>query len=230
MIRREPEKEYKVAVMFYHKDLKGKYERRWMDKCVASMENQSFKDYDVFELNYSDNSSDTLFDLVDRGIAFPKQYLTIYKPLKNHVEAMNYLLDFLFKDHNYDIVANTNLDDAYHSDRLIKEVQEIKQGYELVGTNFLHIRENDKKQDQVIHKCKFDEMNIKDELNKENNILCHPSIMYSREFWLQYGPYPDTIPREDLDLWKVAVNKGAKITIIPEFLTFYRRHANQICK
>ena len=224
--------QHKLAVMFYHKDLKNKYQRRWMDKCVSSIENQSYKDYDVFELNYSSTNTDTLTDLIDRATAFPNKHFIIYKPLNNHVDAMNYLLDYIFTKHSYTAVANTNVDDFYHSNRLVKQLEEIKNGWELVSTNFLHIRENEKLQDQIIHACKFDQLNIKEELNKDNNILCHPSIMYSKTFYEKFGPspYKGSPPTEDIDLWKYAINNGAKMFIIPEYLCYYRRHSAQICK
>jgi hypothetical protein len=50
----------------------------------------------------------------------------------------------------------------------------------------------------------------------------------SKKFWEGNRYVPDEIPREDLLLWKRAVNNGYKFYIHPDELLFYRLHENQV--
>lgn len=223
MLRRQPEKEYKCCVIFYHQNLKGKYKQEWMSECVESIEKQTYKNFDVLELNYG-TTLDKLKDLIGRPAKFPNQYLTLYKKQKNHIHAMNYLLDYAFNNLEYDVVFNTNLDDKFHQDRFIKQLEYVKSEYELVSSNFIHIDENN----TIKHLFKMSELNIKDELNRDHNILAHPVITFTKEFWNKYKYYEDRLQVEDLLLWKKAINNNAKIAIVPEYLLMYRLHPQQI--
>lgn len=223
MIRRELEKEYKSCVIFYHQNLKGKYKQAWMLECVESIERQTYKNFDVVELNYG-STFDNLKDLIGRAPLFPNKYLTIYKKQKNHIHAMNYLLDYTFNELSYDVVFNTNLDDKFHQDRLIKQLELIKNGYELISSNFIHINEDNTPK----HFFKMSELNIKQELENGHNILAHPVMAFTKEFWNKCKYYEDKLQVEDLLLWQKAVNLGIKIEIVPEYLLFYRLHSQQI--
>ena len=70
--------------------------------------------------------------------------------------------------------------------------------------------------------------NIKNELDSNHNVISHPSVAYSRNFW-ENNKYDITkTPEEDLDLWKRASGENYKFYIIPEFLLTYRIHENQV--
>lgn len=228
MIRRPAQEKYKCGVIFYHKGLKNKYKQHWMEKCVHSIEAQTYTEFDVFELNYGDDL-DTLKDLIGRPTHFSpqQQHVLLFKPFDNHIEAMNYLLDYLFKHHHYDIIFNTNLDDSYHQERFVKQINAVASGYDLVSSNFMHFKE-DGPQTKLVHMLKFDDLNIKDELSRDHNVLCHPVIAYTKNFWSTAGPYENKLQVEDLLLWKKALNLNLKITVLPEFLCYYLIHPQQI--
>jgi hypothetical protein len=69
---------------------------------------------------------------------------------------------------------------------------------------------------------------IKKELEAGHNVIAHPCVAYTKDFWLKHGPYTNTIPREDFLLWKSSLAAGAKLHIVPEILLHYRIHENQI--
>ena len=37
----------KVGVVIYHKDIDKIYDSRWVDKCLESIKNQTFSDYQI---------------------------------------------------------------------------------------------------------------------------------------------------------------------------------------
>lgn len=226
MIRRLDSKVYKCAVIFYHKNISSIYKKDWIDKSVASIEKQTFKQFDSWELNYG-NDRICLAQILDRKLELPNLH-TIHKPLVNHVDAMNYLLDRLFKDEGYDVVFNTNLDDTFHHNRFLHQIEMVRAGYDLVSSNFFHVKEIEGNY-RIIHSLNFSSVDIRTELLIHNhNICCHPVICFTKNFWEKYGPYTGQIPTEDLTLWKYAVEKGAKIGIVPEYLCNYLIHDNQI--
>ena len=51
----------KYAVILFHKNIKKLYKWRWIEKCLHSILNQSYKNYDIFEINYGGSEYD-LFD------------------------------------------------------------------------------------------------------------------------------------------------------------------------
>ena len=116
----------RIAVIVYHSNAESIYPIQWIQDCVKSIYNQTYRNFDVIELNYGEGA---------------KQYTKgeFHKILmRNHIEAMNYLIDLCFAS-GYDAVANTNIDDTYDSSRIEVQMDAIKQGYQLVSSNFRYI-------------------------------------------------------------------------------------------
>lgn len=236
MRRREKKEPAKYGVIFFHKNALSTYEQHWVDKCVRSIEYQNYlknnlESFYIYDLNYGNKNIKSLAEITNRRLSFINDnYFFMAKEFENHVLAQNFLLDTAFKEHELDVVFNTNIDDYYSPKRFEMEISWIMNGYDLVSCDFQYIRENASHYDEVVQQIKVSHLNINNNLREENNIICHPGVAYTRDFWLKHGPYPNNIPREDLDLWKKAVNNGANIGIVPEVLVSYRRHKNQICK
>lgn len=205
----------KLGVLIYHKDIYQIYDKRWVDKCIDSIMEQTVNGFNVYELCYSE----------DRLQLFSGFNYT-HKPMPNHIHAMNYVLDQAFED-GCDIVMNVNLDDFYHASRFEKQIKAIKAGYDLVSSNFQHVEERDGA-DDLGQMFDFANLSIHEEFNKGHNVLCHPSIAYSRKFWETNKYYDvDRLGDEDFQLWKKALNNGSKIHIIPEVLCYYRQSPKQ---
>jgi len=217
----------RVGVILYHKNIE-KYKKHWIDKCVSSIELQTYQNFDVCELCYGDTVV-TVADHIERVPEFPN-YKFHSLPLPNHVHAQNSLLDACFKHNDYDYVFNINVDDYYDRRRFECQLTMIEQGYDLVASNFQHVEEGPNGYDVVGYTFPASKYSVGEELMRDHNVIGHSSVCYSRNFWLTYGPYPDSIPTEDLLLWKLAVSRGAVIGIYPEVLMYYRRHNQQICK
>lgn len=199
----------KVACIIFHKNT-SRYPAQWVEKCINSIKNQTFKNFTVFEVDYG-NSNTQIYE----GSIFESL------ELKNHAVAHNYLLDKVF-GLGYDIAMNVNLDDFYDVKRFELQVAKIKEGYELVSSNFYVIDERE----NVVKTNVFHNLNFFEEAEKGHNIIAHPSCCYSKKFWDNCTKLIDTeIPRDDFELWKRTFIKGEnKFCILPEFLLYYRVH------
>lgn len=209
----------KVSVIVYHKNITNLYKKEWIEKSFNSILDQSYQDFTIYELNYGGDD----FKLY-REYKNSKNYHYYKIEMKNHAEAMNFLLNECIQD-GYDVVFNTNLDDISHKNRFDIQLKYIKKGYDLVSSNFIYIDGDDKE----TLKMTFSESDIKKELDRNNNVICHPGVCYSRNF-LEKNRYITTeIPEEDLLLWKRTVD-NYKFFITPEYLINYRIHNNQVTK
>lgn len=212
----------KSAVILYHKNINKIYKSEWIEECIQSIVNQTYKDYFVYDLNYGgdDFNFSNYFD--------KSNYKFLSESLENHAEAMNYLFDKCIED-DMDCVFNINLDDCYDLNRFDIQLGKIKEGYDIVSSNFKYIGEVKFNgwggQDEF--KCHFyKDLDIKDRLEVDN-IIGHPSVCYSRNFINKNKYIPSEIPKEDWELWKRTSGKF-KFYICEEFLLFYRIHGEQI--
>jgi len=209
----------KVAVIIYHSNASKIYKKEWIDKCIDSIRNQTFQDFDVFELNYGGKYTHYCSSIGNNQTL-------IVNPFANHIQAMNYLIDRCLLQ-GYDIIFNTNLDDCYAPDRFAKQILAIHNGAQLVSSNFNYFndeRGNFKQMDMARYG------NIGVQLRRGHNVLAHPVIAYHKSFFDGGLKYNDLLGYEDKDLWQRADKLGKKMVILPDYLLNYRIHENQITK
>ncbi len=202
----------KLALISYHKNLDTFCEKRLVTEYKNSVLNQTYKDFDVFEVCYGGK---------EQRIFQNSRYE--YKEFPTFVHCMNYMLDTLFEN-GYDAVLNSNVDDKNSVDRIERQVPYLEMGYEIVSSNFALVREG-----LLTHVHHFEHLDIETELNRNHNILCHPVIAYSRSFWERHRYIPEDIPFEDMLLWKKAI-KDTKMIILPQILLFQNLHSNSVCQ
>lgn len=204
----------KSAVIVYHKNANKIYKQEWIDKCIDSVMNQTYKSFDIFELNYGNVDK-----FYTRGYHFKTDF-------SNHIVAMNYLIEICLS-RGYDIIFNTNLDDYYEPIRLEKQIKAIQNGAHLVSSNFHYFN------DERGHFKRMDMQrygNIAIQFRRNHNLIAHPVVAYSKDFFKEGLRYNDLLGYEDLDLWKRAYEIGKRIVILPDYLLHYRIHENQITK
>lgn len=202
----------KVALISYHKNAEKLYEKSWVDEYRYSILNQTYKSFDIFELEYSGGN----FRIFENSNYHSKEF-------PSFVYALNYLLDCIFFM-GYDCIGNSNVDDVYSLDRLEKQLPYVEQGFDIISSNFALTQDG-----QVVQANIFDKMNLPLELENNNNIICHPSIIYTRNFWRSYRYVPEQQPREDMMLWQRAI-KTHKFFIHPDILLYHRLHDNSVCQ
>lgn len=203
----------RVALISYHKNIDALYPKAWIDRHRNSVMNQTYKDFDIYELDYGGDGNQIFKDSFYDSRVFP-----------TFIHAMNYMLDHIFNELNYDAVANLNCDDWYDKRRLEIQLPFISQGYDIVSSNFALIR-----REKEFLRHRFHNMDIEKELSKSNNIIAHPSVVYSKNFWKNMRYKPEEIPFEDMKLWKRALMMGHRIKIVEECLLFHTIHENSVC-
>lgn len=202
----------KAAAILFHK-YAHKYNPVWIAKCINSLQNQTYKGVDFFEVDYGGEHTQL----------YPGSSFASTNHLKNHAEAHNWLLDKVF-DHDYDCAFNINIDDIYSFDRFEKQIPFIAQGYDVISSNFYHINEGGR----LVNSLAMDQKNPQLEARKGHNIIAHPVCCYSKNFWQNCTKLnPSEIPKDDFELWKRSYGKF-KFIILPEFLLYYRVHASKV--
>lgn len=207
----------KIGVIFYHSNINNIYSFGWIKECFESIIKQSYNDFSIYELNYGDDN----FRL-SRHFDFNKEYHYYQEKFSNHADAMNFVLNKAVED-GCDYVFNTNMDDRYHIDRFKNQIAVAIDGYDIVSSNFVYIDRDGNKGKEF----NFSNVDIKESLKSDHNVIAHPSVCYSKKFIIENKYDSNRIPREDLELWKSTVN-GYKYFICPEYLLEYRIHDNQI--
>jgi len=186
-----------------------------VDQCFETIRNQTYKDFDVFELDYGGTNRQAY-----KGSNFES------KPLANHAEAHNYLLDKVFSM-DYDCAFNTNIDDYYSYNRFEEQIPWIERAYDVVSSNFVRFTEGK----IGFHYLNFAGMDYVKEAAKGHNIMAHPVLCYSRHFWLNCDKLnPKLIPFDDFECWKSAYKKGFKFIILQDYLLYQRVHNNNVSK
>ncbi len=204
----------KCALLSYHKNLLELYPKSWIEQYKQSIINQTYKHFDIWEINYG-GGEELIFE--ENSNFASMQFPTF-------VHVLSFALDSLFQM-GYDCVANTNCDDYYSYNRLEKQIPYMEQGYDICSSNFSLIID-----DKVTHTHKFHNLDIKSELRRGHNPICHPAVCYSKEFWKNNRYVPEQIPFEDMLLWQRAINRGSRFIILEDVLCYHRLHSNSVCQ
>jgi hypothetical protein len=209
----------RTALICYHKNVFTNYDRNWINQYKLSVLNQTCQDFDIYELNYGGGSS--------RIFGTSKNFISY--PFPSFVHGMNYLLTGLFFPANeryaYDAVFNTNVDDYYDHSRVEKQMQSLRDGYDIVSSNFVIISPDGTETTRT----QYDHMSTQGEILRDHNIIGHPGVAYSRKFWKANRYDPMEVPYEDLRLWQRTVH-DFRFKILPDYLFYYRQHPNSVCQ
>lgn len=217
-------KPIKACCILYHKNIDKIYNKRWVNKCIDTILKQTYNNFDLLELNYG-GESDSILEEHDK---LKHNHKLISIKMENHAEAMNYLLDKVFIEGDYDICFNVNLDDYYNLNRFEESIKLIKEGYDIVSSEYKFVTEKDGV-DIVGPIAGLSKDTIPNLFMRDITPMAHPAVCYTRNFWVKHGKYvPSEIPNEDKFLWIRSYNNGAKMYIIKEPLLYYRLHDKQI--
>lgn len=201
----------KSALIVYHKNLFSIYQASWISEFKESILNQTYKDFDIYELDYGGGNNRIFENSNYESKEFP-----------SFVYALNYLLEQLREQ--YDCVLNSNVDDYYSLDRVEKQVRQIQHGFDIVSSNFSLVENRN-----ITLTHQFHNLNIPLELSNNHNCICHPVVAYSKNFLMNNRYVPEQIPLEDLMLWQRTVKKFNFI-ILPDVLCYHRLHEQSVCQ
>lgn len=209
----------KCGVILFHKNIKTLYQKRWVDRCLESIINQTHSNYTCYEINYGADDYSLIDDYGLKGKFYSNE-------MSNHAEAMNFIIDKSFED-GCDVIFNINLDDYYDIHRFTKQLIGIEKGYDVVSSDFVYVHERGNL-DIIEEYLVTSDRDIKYELDRGNNVVAHPVVCFNKRFWESNRYIPSEIPKEDLNIWIRGINSGFKFFIIRDILLYYRIHNKQI--
>ena len=206
----------KLGIVLFHKNISDIYPKRWVDKCINTLKNQDVDNVEItfYEINYGSDKKRLVADSI---------FYNIEKI--NYADAMNFIITKAFED-GCEYIFNTNLDDFYSHNRIDTQLKYLKDGFDIVSSDFCYIDLDDK----VTLTLNMSQHPIEASFDKNHNVIAHPCVGMSKNFWNDTNNRYDInkTPEEDFDLWKRAIKRGYKFYIIDEILLHYRIHSNQI--
>lgn len=126
----------KIACVIYHSNIYEKYKKDWIIDFFHSIHSQTFQDFDIIECCY-DNSNLNLIEMLKESKLFTnKKHIFLNKNFKSNFECEKYLFEYIFNDLDYDVCINTNIDDIYNEDRFKIQIESIKNGADIVSSNY----------------------------------------------------------------------------------------------
>ncbi len=222
----------KIGIIIYHKNIMSYIDTHIIKKCLESIENQTYKKFDVLELDYS---KDDQFDITIKSLGYlkdrPRKYFR--KQFDNHIEAMNFLLDKAFNELGYNIIFNINLDDIYHERRFEKQLRMVVcDNYDLVGSNYtlLKIEDYGKKSLKDIKLIKNKtptQQQLKIKFNKNKLVIPLSSMCITKKAWKMIGKIIHIPSLESIGMCRSIFNNKGKIGICYDNLLTYRIHNKQ---
>jgi len=221
----------KIGVVIYHRNILTKYDPEWTYNCLEKIENQSFKNFSIVELNFGGDSV--------RLYEGDKESHFYSEEINNLGSAISRAFDICFNDLDFDLIFNINLDDDYSLDRFEKQLEcIIRTDCDVVTSNF-HFTDSNLSVETTTNFCHgiydVDIQNkiIDFEFSRNHNIIGFPVCLFTKKFWKKWGGLPSdesSKGREDFDMWIRARNEGCRFYIMEEPLFKYRIHNSNISK
>lgn len=221
----------KIGVVIYHRNILTKYNPDWIYSCISKIENQTFGNFIIVELNFGGDS--------ERLYNGEKESYFYSEKIDNLGQALNRSFDLCFNKHNLDLVFNINLDDDYTLDRFEKQLECLSKTKADVITSNFYFADSEL---NVTNETSFcigvtdvaaQNRIIDREFSKNHNIVGFPVCLFTKNFWQKNDGFPSSNEargREDFDLWIKARKNGCNFYIIEEPLFKYRIHNSNISK
>lgn len=210
-----------LAVILFHADIHKIYKKEWINECLSSLQNQTIKNFKVYEFCYGHETIDRIWQHPSGDI----RYGYYHSPMPNHVFAENSAIQIAYND-GFDYFFIVNLDDLYTPRRIEKQLEALNNGYDLISSDFIRFWEDDRQET-----FKMSKLNFGAESQKDHNIIAHPVVAFNRKFWETCRFFDvNAIPKEDFDMWKKAAIKNMKFFIVPEVLLYHRVHSQNVSR
>jgi len=221
----------RVAVVIYHRNIFTKYDPEWTYNCIEKIKEQTYKDFSIVELNFGGDGT-----VVYQGER-PHHFYS--EKIDNLGQAINRAFDICFRELNFDLAFNINLDDDYDTSRFELQLECLRRtGADVVTSNFKFVDQNLNGNATTqfcigVHDILEQNRIIDMQFSIGNNIIGFPVCLFTRNFWIGNDGLPSkdsSKGREDFDLWIDARRRGYKFYIMEKLLFKYRVHNNSISK
>lgn len=191
----------------------------YLREAIESILNQSFPDYEFIIVN--DGSRDDIKNIIrsyqDHRIVFIDNETNI-----GLTKSLNKAL--CVAQGKY--IARMDADDISYKHRLEKQYKYMEKHREIdiLGAWIYDGKHVEKTDGRISSECRKVRMLFK------NAGIMHPTAFIRREFLIEHSIiYDEAIEKaQDYKLWVECLSKGGRISVFPEVLLYYRRHAGQI--
>jgi len=187
---------------------------------TESILNQTFRDFHFYILRNGQVSS----EIEEYLNSFQDDRIVLYRFDENRglARALNYMLEIVLKNPEYEFIARMDADDISYLTRFEKQRSFLLEhdNISCVGSWYEEIDKNDRH-------LSFKKLPIDHESLKQRYMtrtpFAHSSVMYSRKLIEKAGYYPEnTILMEDNVLWGSALKSGLLFANVPEYLLMFR--------
>lgn len=196
----------------------------WFEKSINSLQTQTHTNIEI--ILFIDNPKNS--ELINFAIDISEKDSRIKLFINEKNQGLVFCLNKGISLCSGNIIARMDADDISDCRRLEKQLHFLKTNpdYVLVGTQLNLIDEKDRLLNKkILLPCSY--KHIKKIFNY-TNVICHPSIMFRKDFINQIGGYRDIIYAEDYDLVARIILNGGKVANLKEHLINYRIRYNGI--
>lgn len=193
---------------------------KFISQAIESILNQTYTNFEFIIINdlSTDNSEQIIKNYKDKRIKYLKNKKNLGEQKTTNIGLQNATGKYIAIMHSDDISLSKRLE-------IQKKYLDDNKNIFLVGTKYEVI--NEKNQKLYEPKIKINNFEgIKKEIEKGNNVICHPTIMFRNDKKTKYREKIFYCP--DLDLYLQLFKRNKKINIIKKTLLKYRRHPEQI--
>lgn len=199
--------------------LMGVYNEKFnqIDLAIKSILTQTFNDYELIIIN--DNPKDKEMKEFLENEKQLSSKINIYTNEENVGLAISMNNAFKYSSGKY--IARMDADDISFATRLEKEVKVLDSGkYDFVFTNYNIIDDQGELIKEKVSEF-YQSKNIINNLYKKN-VIHHPTIMITREFFIKSKGYRNFPCAQDYDFWLRLVTLNCRFYMINEVLYDYR--------
>lgn len=199
---------------------------RFIGRTVQSLLEQSYSNFEIIIVD--DCSSDNSVEVV-RGFNDPRITLLVNDSnigaAASSKKAQAYCRGKYF--------CSLDSDDYFHADKLAEQVAYLE-GCPEVDLVATFIQEVDDQDNLITHSSVSDWFNRNLDLNRPENWLwgnhvCHSSVMMRRNVHARFWDYDSGLPyTNDWHNWIRFLANGVKFGVLPEKLTYYRCHSDNV--
>jgi glycosyltransferase involved in cell wall biosynthesis len=192
----------------------------YVTECMESILNQTFSDFHLY-IAFDGPVSLQIEDYFGR---LKDKRLKLFRLKENGglAKALNFLLEEVFKNPDYKLIARMDADDISIPDRFEKQYKYLRDNPGISCVGSWH-EEIDKAGNHLYFiKLPTDHLSLRRRYFTRSP-FAHSSVMYRRQLIETAGFYPtDTVLMEDNVLWGRALKCDLKFANIPEYLLKFR--------
>ena len=201
-----------------------------LDECIHSIHAQELKDWELLAVN--DNSSDGSQRLISRFAAKDNRI----KPIQSAEEGLVSALNLGVKHSSSSLIARMDADDRMLPGRLSSQVDymDSNPGTGLVSCKVEHYSPlaNDTRGYAKYVQWTNEQLSHEQiSLNRfVESPLAHPSVLFRKKLFDQYGGYEDGEYPEDYELWLRFLSAGVQMNKLDQVLLQWRDHPSRLSR